>query len=380
MRRVVLGVAFAAVALTVRAQSNTGHVDILAGYRLGSGDQEVALPPYTGNVSFKDHWLASLDFGWYFTDRVGVHAGYVYVPGNFELTLSNGTTTVGSGERAHDGSVLEAGPEFVWESACGCARTYAQLNLGRIFGSGSTAFSYGGVDYTLGKIGEQGWTYGAALGYRRELGDVLGWVVQGAYHHVDNWPRGAMLDVRAGLSFQFSRPRPSLARPARQAAPPPPPPPTPAPTPPPAPPPPPPPKPTGTPAPAPPKPAPPRMVTITLDESVLHFRSDGWVIPKEAYPALDAVAARLKQYPLTVRVTGYTDGRGSDAWNTTLSKRRAESVKRYLVEHGIAPTRFAAVEGAGARNPVADNKTEAGRSKNRRVEIDSVAPVEVPAK
>ena len=122
------------------------------------------------------------------------------------------------------------------------------------------------------------------------------------------------------------------------------------------------------------------MEKITLDESLLHFATDKWAIPKEAYPALDAVAEKLKQYPLQLNVTGHTDIRGSAAWNALLSKNRAESVKKYLVEHGIDAARFASVEGVGAKQPVADNNTKEGRSKNRRVEISSVAPVEVPAR
>ncbi len=122
------------------------------------------------------------------------------------------------------------------------------------------------------------------------------------------------------------------------------------------------------------------MIKITLDESVLHFKTDRWAIPKEAYPALNAVVAKLKEYPLQVDVTGYTDSRGSDAWNAVLSKHRAESVRKYLIEHGIDASRFVATEGLGPKNPVADNATEEGRSKNRRVEISSVAPVEVPEK
>lgn len=122
------------------------------------------------------------------------------------------------------------------------------------------------------------------------------------------------------------------------------------------------------------------MIKITLDESVLHFNTNKWVIPKEAFPALDGVVAKMKEFPLQVNVTGHTDSRGSNAWNAVLSKHRAEAVKKYLVEHGIDATRFASTEGMGPKVPVADNKTKEGRSKNRRVEIASVAPVEVPVK
>jgi outer membrane protein OmpA-like peptidoglycan-associated protein len=122
------------------------------------------------------------------------------------------------------------------------------------------------------------------------------------------------------------------------------------------------------------------MIKITLDESVLHFTTNKWAIPKEAHATLDAVVQKLKDVPLQVNISGHTDSRGTARWNAVLSKHRAESVKKYLLDHGIGAGRIVSVIGDGPSSPVADNKTDAGRSKNRRVEISSVAPVEVPAK
>ena len=68
---------------------------------------------------------------------------------------------------------------------------------------------------------------------------------------------------------------------------------------------------------------------------------------------------------------GHTDAIGSDAYNQRLSVRRAESVKAYLVKKGIEPNRIY-TEGKGKKQPVADNKTDAGRAKNRRVELEVV--------
>ena len=68
-------------------------------------------------------------------------------------------------------------------------------------------------------------------------------------------------------------------------------------------------------------------------------------------------------------ISGYTDAAGSPSYNYDLSRRRAESIAAYLVaEKNIDPTRVMAV-GYGERSPVGDNQTEAGRAKNRRVEI-----------
>jgi outer membrane protein OmpA-like peptidoglycan-associated protein len=84
---------------------------------------------------------------------------------------------------------------------------------------------------------------------------------------------------------------------------------------------------------------------------------------------LDDLAAVLKTFPTaTVSVNGYTDNTGDAAANTTLSTQRAEAVKSALVSKGIATERVAAA-GYGPDKPIASNDTEAGKAKNRRVEI-----------
>jgi outer membrane protein OmpA-like peptidoglycan-associated protein len=88
---------------------------------------------------------------------------------------------------------------------------------------------------------------------------------------------------------------------------------------------------------------------------------------------LGEVAGVLNQYPNTlVRVEGHTDNKGTDAYNMDLSNRRATAVKNLLVQRGIADSRIEAV-GYGETLPVATNDTEAGRQRNRRVEI-KIAP------
>jgi outer membrane protein OmpA-like peptidoglycan-associated protein len=69
-----------------------------------------------------------------------------------------------------------------------------------------------------------------------------------------------------------------------------------------------------------------------------------------------------------VRIIGHTDSTGSDELNDRLSIQRAEATRNYLAARGVNPQRIM-VAGRGEREPVADNSTESGRARNRRVEI-----------
>ena len=84
---------------------------------------------------------------------------------------------------------------------------------------------------------------------------------------------------------------------------------------------------------------------------------------------LDQLATFLRENPeRTVQIEGYTDSNGSDSYNQTLSENRASAVKSALMDRGIEITRIAA-RGFGEANPVATNRTAAGRQRNRRVEV-----------
>lgn len=87
------------------------------------------------------------------------------------------------------------------------------------------------------------------------------------------------------------------------------------------------------------------------------------------YGALNGVAGTLRDYNQTmIEVVGHTDSIGSDAVNNRLSKERADSVAQYLIGQGVQSVRIETL-GAGKAYPNADNSTDAGRAKNRRVEI-----------
>lgn len=86
-------------------------------------------------------------------------------------------------------------------------------------------------------------------------------------------------------------------------------------------------------------------------------------------PVLSHFATSLNQNPVTtVTIIGHTDSTGSDAINNPLSRDRADSARDYLVARGVARNRII-TDGRGSREPVADNSTQQGRAKNRRVEI-----------
>ncbi len=89
----------------------------------------------------------------------------------------------------------------------------------------------------------------------------------------------------------------------------------------------------------------------------------------KSFPKLNDVVKILTDNPTyKVQIDGHTDEVGKDDYNQTLSEQRAASVKAYFVSKGIAEDRLSSA-GYGETKPVADNKTAAGRAKNRRVEM-----------
>jgi len=119
--------------------------------------------------------------------------------------------------------------------------------------------------------------------------------------------------------------------------------------------------------------APSRVVVtaqrIELSELV-YFDTNKATIRPESFVLLDQVASTLLDHPelARVRVEGHTDSRGSAAYNLDLSQRRADSVRDYLVERGVAPSRLEAV-GFGETEPLDTRETPEAWAKNRRVDL-----------
>jgi outer membrane protein OmpA-like peptidoglycan-associated protein len=112
-----------------------------------------------------------------------------------------------------------------------------------------------------------------------------------------------------------------------------------------------------------------QRVVITLSGEVLFKTNEATLLPI-AQSRLDRVAEALKSQgeDKSIVVEGHTDSRGADAVNMTLSQRRADAVRSYLVSRGVPADKIKAA-GKGELEPVADNKTADGRANNRRVEI-----------
>lgn len=100
----------------------------------------------------------------------------------------------------------------------------------------------------------------------------------------------------------------------------------------------------------------------------LEFDLGKATIRSKSYPTLNRVAALLVEKNFSLKLAGHTDNTGSMALNLRLSKDRAEAIKAYLVSQGANASRIEAT-GYGPNQPIATNKTAAGRQKNRRVEF-----------
>jgi outer membrane protein OmpA-like peptidoglycan-associated protein len=99
------------------------------------------------------------------------------------------------------------------------------------------------------------------------------------------------------------------------------------------------------------------------------FETGKDVIKPSSFPILNDVVRIMNDNPeFNLGINGHTDNVGDDAKNLDLSQRRADAVKKYLADKGVAAGRMT-TKGFGETMPIADNNTAAGRTKNRRVEF-----------
>jgi OOP family OmpA-OmpF porin len=108
----------------------------------------------------------------------------------------------------------------------------------------------------------------------------------------------------------------------------------------------------------------------------INFKTGSADILAGSYVLLDRAVKVLQDYPdVNLEISGHTDNRGKAEYNLNLSQRRADSVKTYFVQRGIASARLQAI-GFGLTRPIADNKTSSGRATNRRTEFRLINPSE----
>lgn len=118
---------------------------------------------------------------------------------------------------------------------------------------------------------------------------------------------------------------------------------------------------------------PKQLVTVTKKKLVLaqgvQFDTNKARIQKTSFPALDAAAKILERNKkMRLQIEVHTDSRGSSRYNRLLSQKRADAIHKYLVSKGVKAKRLVS-KGFGEDAPVADNRTAAGRAKNRRIEL-----------
>lgn len=110
-------------------------------------------------------------------------------------------------------------------------------------------------------------------------------------------------------------------------------------------------------------------IKVTMKENMVNFGFDSSNLTADAKVNLDKLATVLANNPDTnINIYGYTDSKGTDSYNLSLSDRRAAAVKSYLASKGVSSSRMNTM-GMGEADPVATNDTDAGRAQNRRVEF-----------
>jgi outer membrane protein OmpA-like peptidoglycan-associated protein len=113
----------------------------------------------------------------------------------------------------------------------------------------------------------------------------------------------------------------------------------------------------------------PQDVARALSLQVVNFEVDKSVIPDANKALLDRAVKLMEQVPdMKLMIIGHTDKTADAAYNMKLSEERAQSMKDYLVAQGVDPTKLM-TKGMGETDPIAENATEQGRFRNRRIEF-----------
>ena len=127
----------------------------------------------------------------------------------------------------------------------------------------------------------------------------------------------------------------------------------------------------------------PADVVAALNLSIVHFDTDSAEVPTVTRAFLETAAASLKALPAgsEIEIAGYANDTGDAETNLAVSQRRADAVRDALIKAGVPADRLIA-KGYGGANPIADNDTEEGRARNRRIEfhvLKTAAPIAAAA-
>jgi outer membrane protein OmpA-like peptidoglycan-associated protein len=115
-----------------------------------------------------------------------------------------------------------------------------------------------------------------------------------------------------------------------------------------------------------------RSLARVLAGEQIEFASGSAAIDARSGPLLDRLAKEARSCPGMLRVEGHTDTIGRGAFNRSLSEARAAAVRDALIARGVPAERLRA-QGFAARRPIADNSTDSGRARNRRIEFHAVS-------
>lgn len=109
-------------------------------------------------------------------------------------------------------------------------------------------------------------------------------------------------------------------------------------------------------------------IAVSFDSGIL-FDFDSATLRSEGYDDLRKLARILnRDKDTTLMIVGHTDSRGDQDYNVSLSERRAQSASTYMISQGLASSRVK-IAGRGEYEPLSENETDAGRQKNRRIEV-----------
>ncbi|OYV99673.1 MAG: hypothetical protein B7X11_05170, partial [Acidobacteria bacterium 37-65-4] len=179
MKKILVAVVLVLGTMGIFAQAGTQYVAIMPGYQFSTGSYTYNDGMFQTKAKGEGNFMFSVDYGYFFTENVGLHAAYLYDKGDYKANLYipalNWST--GNYKFSRQVNLFEIGPEFATQAGTN-GQFYGQLNLGYTFGSGDTKFYYNGHRYNLGNVGGNDWAFGGALGYRYYFNNSVGLGVQ----------------------------------------------------------------------------------------------------------------------------------------------------------------------------------------------------------